>query len=344
MKVLIIGGSGFIGRHIVSQLQERGHKVTVFHRGNSSLPLPAEEILGDRSRLSDYRDVFRVGRFEVVIDMILSSENQASQLMNTFRGLAGRVVAPSSMDVYRAWGVFYGLESGGLQEMPVTEDSELRTRPISYPPEVLKRVQEIFPWMTGDYEKIAVERAVLHDPELPGTVLRLPMVYGPGDPIHRLHFLLKRMDDGRQNILFADDVAALRTPRGYVENVAHAIALAAIAERASGRVYNVCQPVAFSELEWAKRVAAVSGWHGEFVVLPHSQTPKHLLMPANTAQHLVASSDRIRKELAYSELIELDEAIRRTIEWEREHPPLKPIAEFDYPAEDNALRRLRAAS
>ena len=340
----MIGGSGFIGRHVVSHLQKNGHTVTLFHRGSTLAPTGTDEIIGDRNRLGEHLDLFRKKKFDLIIDMILSSERQARELMDTFRGLTARVVASSSMDVYRAWGVFYGFEPGGLQEMPVTENSELRTSHIPYPPEVLKKVQQIYPWVDDEYEKINVEKAVLNDRDLPGTVLRLPMVYGPGDPVHRFHFLLKRIDDGRQNMLFADDVAALRTPRGYVENVAHAIALAATSERASGRIYNFCEQVAFNELDWATKIAAATGWDGKFIVLPHDQTPKHLWMPGNTAQHLVASSDRIRKELGYSELISLDESIHRTIDWERKHPPANPIAQFDYPAEDAAISSIKAAS
>ena len=86
--------------------------------------------------------------------------------MDTFRGIAGRVVALSSMDVYRAWGVFYNMEPGGLQELPLTEDSELRTSRNTYPPEVLKRAQTIYPWLDDEYDKIPVEQAVLGDPKL----------------------------------------------------------------------------------------------------------------------------------------------------------------------------------
>jgi nucleoside-diphosphate-sugar epimerase len=342
MKALMIGGSGFIGRFVVSKLQESGHAVTIFHRG-SAAPLPGvEQIQGDRKHLREYRREFQNRNFDVVIDMILSSGEQATDLMEIFRGLAGRVVAPSSMDVYRAWGIFYGLETGVLQPMPVTEESDLRSKPVAYPPEMLQRVQQIFPWMTEAYDKIAVENAVLgaHDPA--GTVLRLPMVYGPNDPLHRLHFLLKRIDDGRKYILFADDVAALRTPRGYVENVAHAIFLAAVSGQAAGRIYNVAEQTAFSELEWAGKAAEIAGWKGEFVVLPHDRTPKHLWMPGNTAQHLVGSSDRIRNELGYLEPISLEESLRRTIEWERRHPPQNPMAVFDYQAEDAAVSAFKA--
>jgi nucleoside-diphosphate-sugar epimerase len=193
----------------------------------------------------------------------------------------------------------------------------------------------VFPWITDDYDKIPVEDAVLSHPELPGTVLRLPMVYGPGDPLHRLFPYIKRMDDGRPRIVFGDDHAAWRTPRGYVGNVAAAIALAATSERAAGRTYIVAEQPAFSELEWAKRIAEQAGWRGEFVVLPRNRTPQHLRFPGNFAQHGDATSARIRQELRFEDPVPLEAAVRRTTAWERANPPQQaPV--FDYAAEDAA--------
>ena len=344
MKILLIGGSGFIGPFTAAALQKDGHQVTVFHRGKISAPQGTEEILGDRQFLQDHQPEFRRQKFDVVVDFILSSGRQAQQLMDTFRGIAGRVVALSSMDVYRAWGVFYNTEPGGLQKLPLTEDSDLRTSRVTYPPDILKRAQAIYGWIDAEYDKIPVEQAVLGDPKLPGTILRLPMIYGPGDPAHRFHPILKRIDDGRKQIIFADDVAAVRTPRGYIEDVATAVALAATTQQAAGRVYNVCEAESFGELDWARKIAAATNWSGEFVVLPHDKTPKHLLWPANTAQHVVASSERIRKEIGYRELLPRDEAIRRTIKWERTNPPAQPLAQFDYAAEDVALAQFKATA
>ena len=345
MKVLLIGGNGFIGPFVIQQLQYAGHSVTVFHRGQRPLPRNARQIVGNRNQLPDFREQLRQEAFDVIIDFVLSSGRQALQLIDTFRGIAGRVVALSSMDVYRAWGVFYGFEAGELQELPLTEESELRTSHNVYPPEALDRMRAaIYPWVDEEYDKIPVEQAVLSEPKLPGTVLRLPMVYGPGDPVHRFHPILKRMDDGRKQIIFADDDAAMRTPRGYVENVAVAITLAATSPQASGRIYNVCEQEFFGELEWAQKIAAATQWDGEFVVLPHDRTPKHLLWPGNTRQHIVASSERIRKELGYRELVPREEAIRSTIVWQRANPPAQPLSQFDYPAEDEALAQFKATA
>jgi nucleoside-diphosphate-sugar epimerase len=57
-------------------------------------------------------------------------------------------------------------------------------------------------------------------------VVRLPAVYGPGDKQHRLLPYVRRMDDERPAVLLTTDQAGWRWTRGYVVNVAAAIALA----------------------------------------------------------------------------------------------------------------------
>lgn len=343
MKILLIGGTGFIGPHVIRKLQGNGHEVTIFHRGNRPVPAGVREIIGDSNHLVEFRETLAREKFDAVIDFILSSARQATTLIQTFRGITQRVVALSSMDVYRAWGVFYGLEPGGPQPLPLTEDSELRAK-SPYPPEVANKLRQMVSWVDDEYDKVPVERVILGHPDLPGTVLRLPMIYGPGDYVHRFYPFLKRMDDRRPFILFAEDVAAVRTPRGYVEDVAAGIALATTSRHADGRVYNICECEAFSELEWAKRIAAATGWDGGFIVLPREKTPVHLVAPFNTAQHLVVSSDRIREELGYRETVSREEAFERTIAWELEHPPEAPTAQFDYDAEDEAIHKLKSTA
>jgi nucleoside-diphosphate-sugar epimerase len=338
MRVLLIGGSGFIGPFLAADLIRRGHDVTVFHRGRSGQESGAREVLGDRNRLSDHRDTLRALAPDVVIDLILSSGRQARGLMDVFAGATSRVVALSSGDVYRAGGVLHGSEPGPLESLPLTEASALRTKTQTYPPDRLRMVQQVYGWIDDEYDKIPVERAILGDRELPGTVLRLPMVHGPGDSARRFRPVLKRIDDGRRVILLQEGFADWRAPRGYVENVAAALVLAAVDDRAMGRIYNVAETPAFSELEWAKLIGAAAEWCGEFAVLPRDTTPTHLQFPGNTAQHWEADSSRIRAELGYREPVSIGEGIRRTIEWDRANPPTEPLPySFDYDAEDTAL-------
>src|SRR5215472_2039113 len=141
MRVLVIGGTGFIGPHVVRQLAAVGHLVSVLHRGNTPLKLPAEEILGDRRDLATIRP-----KADVVIDLILSSGAQARALMDAIRGAADRVVVASSMDVYRACGVLHGSEEGPLEPTPLTEGSSLRSKLQTYPPPQVEMLQKIFGW------------------------------------------------------------------------------------------------------------------------------------------------------------------------------------------------------
>jgi len=338
MRILLIGGNGFIGRFVVAALKQQGHTLSVFHRGTSAAPADVDEIRGDHNQLSASAQELKRFAPEVVIDFVVSSGVQAGELMNIFRGVAQRVVLMSSMDVYRAVGISQGREDGPLMEVPLTEDSELRRSLHLYPPEVLQVMRKIFPWVTDDYDKIPAERVVMNDSGLPGTVLRMPMVYGPGDPLHRFYSVVKRIADGRHHIIFPETLAAWRSPRGYVENVAAAVALAAKDDRAAGRIFNVCEEPAFSELEWARKIAREMQWDGEFVILPVERTPPHLLKPGNAAQHWTASSARIRRELGYKEPVLIEEAIRRTIGWQRENSPaFEFLAQLDYAAEDAAV-------
>jgi len=338
MRILLIGGNGFIGSPLMSELHSLGHKVAVFHRSADLAATTSEvvRIQGDRNRLSDYLVPLRRFSPDVVIDLILSSGEQARQLMSVAYELTPRVVVISSMDVYRAWGVMHQAEPGPLEPLPITEDSPLRSIRTLYTRETLKMMESIFTWVDEHYDKIAVEEAI--HPQVQASILRLPMVYGPGDPLHRFFPLLKRITDERPYVLLPDNLAAWRGPRGYVENIAHAIALAATSERAAGRTYNVCEEPSLSELDWQRRIAQQTNWSGRMVVLPKERTPEHLWQAGNAAQHIVASSKRIRAELGYTEVVQLDEAIRRTIAWERQNPPSTiSLKQFDYQAEDAAL-------
>jgi nucleoside-diphosphate-sugar epimerase len=334
MRLLLIGGSGFIGSHVVAELARAGHEVGVLGRTRTP-PGAARLLVGDRKRLRDSSAAIAAFAPEVVVDLIASSGAQARELVEVIRGVARRTVMLSSVDVYRACGVLHRFEDGPLEPLPLTEQSALRTSLRTYPPQQVAALQHLFGWLDDDYDKITVEKIVR---ALDATVLRLPMVYGPGDPLHRLRPIVKRVTDGRRAIVLPASFAAWRSSRGYVENIAHAVALAATSEAATGRTYNVADLDAPSELDWARQVTAHMQWTGELAVLPDERTPAHLRQPGNLAQHWIADSARIRDELGYAEIVDRDTALERTIAWERDHPAAPgPSQAADYAAEDAAL-------
>lgn len=332
MKVLAIGATGFIGRHVVPLLVEQGIEVVVLHRGETDADFPdgVRRIRGNRNCLEDAKA--ELDRFapDVVLDAILYSEQQAREMVQAFRGNAGRVVALSSADVYRNYDGFRGKSTAQPDPVPLAEDAPLRDTRYPY------RGCGLPFEHADDYEKILVEQVLLAEPDLPATLLRLPAVYGPGDPQHRLRPYLQRMVDGRPGILLQEEQAAWQWTRGYVGNVAAAIALAVADPRAVRRVFNVGDEPALSERAWVERIGAAAGWRGEVVAVSASELPNHLKQAFDWRYELWTDTSSIRDELGYVELIPLDEALDRTVEWERS--TLDGIEPLKYGEEDAVLQ------
>jgi nucleoside-diphosphate-sugar epimerase len=284
-------------------------------------------VHGDFADLEQRLPELRDPAPDVVIDMVPFIAKSGGHGVMHFKGIARRGLVLTSCDVYRAFARLWRSEPGPPDPLPLTEESPLRRK--SAPDRGALQV---------DFDNVEVEEQVLCHVDFPVTSLRLPATYGPGDAQHRVYEYVRPMEDARPAILIDERFAGWRWSRGYVEDVAGAIALAATDERASGRVYNVAQPEAYSEAQWARMVGDAYGWEGEIVVAPPASLPESLQVDLDDRQEYVVSSDLIRTELGYEERVPLAEGLRRTIEWERANPPAG--SEPDYEAEDRALAQL----
>jgi nucleoside-diphosphate-sugar epimerase len=334
-RVLVLGGTGFIGREVALAVASTGHPVTVFHRGHTlgDLPPSVDRVLGDRRHLSQHADQLRATEPRVVVDVIAYTESDAATCVEVFGGVTDRLVVISSQDVYRTYERFLGVGNGTLETVPYTEEAALRDHLYPY----RDRVTGDNEWIT-DYDKILVERVAMADERLATTVLRLPMVYGPGDRQQRLAPYVQRMSDERDAIPLEAGHAGWRSTRGYVTNVAHAVALACGDDRAAGRVYNLGEPDALSEAEWVTQVGRAAEWSGRVVPIEDSRWPIERQLPYDWNQDLVADTTRLRDELGYAEQIDRNEALRRTVAWQREQNRHGDPSQ-EYAAEDRCLER-----
>jgi nucleoside-diphosphate-sugar epimerase len=336
MRVLLIGGTNFIGPHVIAVLHRQGHELTVYHRGlhEPELPPGIRHIHSPRAGLPvlQFPSALSDPKPEIVLHMFPVGQDDARAAVARFAGVARRIVALSSGDVYRAYGRLLGTEPGPPEPTPLREEAPLREAHFPY------RHAATGPddW-TYHYEKILAERAFL-DTSLPATILRLPAVYGPGDPHHRFRPYIKRMRDGRPFVLLDRLQAEWRWTHGYVEDVATAIATAVTEERAAGQLYNLGEAGTPTTAERIRRIGELMGWRGRVIPLSRDRLPPHLQPPYEAGQDLVTDTRRIRNELNYRESVPENLGLRRTIEWECSVEAPGDPGPVEYAAEDEAQR------
>jgi nucleoside-diphosphate-sugar epimerase len=284
MRILVIGGTGIIGPRVVRRLAGQGHEVTVFHRGEHRAPLPqgVMQIVhpGAAMPVRHIPDELRSIEPEIVLHMIAMGEADGLAAAYAFAGVARRIAMASSGDVYKAYGIFTGLEPGPPVPAPMDEDAPLRE--VRHPYRLPDTRPEALEY---HYDKILAEQALSSRTELPATILRLPKVYGP-----------------EENANLATVHAFKRHPgwrwtHGHVENVAAAIALAVLDDRAAGRIYNV------GEVEtptMAERLAD----------LPERPDVPPFSGPAHFEQDVAYDTGRIRRELGYEDAVDERGAMR----------------------------------
>jgi nucleoside-diphosphate-sugar epimerase len=318
MRVLMIGGTRFIGWHIAAALIRAGHSICVFHRG--STPLEGldgvYEILGEKENLPSYRDRFCDFHPEVVIDCVGYTETDGRRLVQTFAGWIQRLLFLSSCDVYRAHAVLHRATDDPVQATPLNEDSPLRTNVCPY----RDYATGLEDWRYT-YDKIPIERMLLDEPGLDTTVFRLPAVYGPRDYHLRVWEHLRKMDARRKVILLPETFSNWFWGRGYVENIGAAICHFLSKETMSSGMFNLSDPVALSQKEWVERIAGIAGWAGEIMTVPDEQLPDLLRPPYNFAQNWTIDASRFRAATGFSEPFTLQESLEKTISWHRVNQP-----------------------
>lgn len=288
----MIGGTSLVGPHVIRELLS-AVDTSVWTLTRTGSPYFCETSLsGDRDDFSVVKDAIAAAQPNVIIDMIPFTARNADTLAAAVRsiGVKPRLVAVSSIDVYRAFGRLNKTEDAPFQSCPISESMELRIK--------------LGPQGTA-YDKISVEQ-IYADAFEDATILRLPATYGWPDTT-RVEQYLDQMLDGAATINIPDNLASFRFSRCLHKNAAFAIALAAHARHTGYRVYNVAEAKVFSELEWAGKIAACCGWRGEITVTPWTSDAER------PQQQFEVATDAIRKELGFYEKYDVDEGLSDTV-------------------------------
>jgi 2'-hydroxyisoflavone reductase len=182
MRILIMGGTAFVGRHIAQSAIDGGHEVTLFHRGKTGADLfpQATHLTGDRDdREGDARlAALGQGGWDAVIDVSAYVPRHVRELAAALDGRGGHYLFISSASVYKT-----PVAAGFTEDAPLAELDDPATEEITID--------------TYGGLKVACERAAT---ELFGaggrTVVRPTYVVGPHDYSYRFTYWVERLARG----------------------------------------------------------------------------------------------------------------------------------------------------
>jgi 2'-hydroxyisoflavone reductase len=229
VRILVLGGARFVGRHIVEHLVASGHQVTTLSRGRTQDELPAdvERLRGDRDG-GDRGVGALCGRtWDACIDVSGYTPGQVRPAAESLADRTGRYVFVSTVSVYRDG-----------KDVPVLE-----THPLETP------AAEDVTAITGETYgplKVTCERIVEHIYGQRAIILRPQIVAGPHDPTGRYPYWVQRAAEGGEML----------APGGGSDHVqvvdARDIArfVGAAVERGIDGVYNMAGP----RLTWSEFV------------------------------------------------------------------------------------------
>lgn len=308
MRVVVIGGTKFVGPAAVARFLGRGHEVAVAHSGAHEHPAveDVEHLHGNREALLSPGGPVDAWRPEVLVDTFPGGASAAKgeQLAACAARTGAHVVAISSVDVYRH-GVDSGMGDGSgtlamtVDPLPLREDARRRVGP--------------YPGAAPEHDNVAMEDA-LGRAGCPVTLLRPGAIYGP-HPSAREWTLVRKIALGERDLPLPDGGVQL-FHRVAIDRVARAIVAAAERPTEDPWPCNVVDPYDRDYSGLARSVGGILDWEWEPRRVPFSED----VHPWQTSHPILVSDRRLREDLAVApDRPDPDDALRETVEWLWEH-------------------------
>jgi nucleoside-diphosphate-sugar epimerase len=324
--ILITGGNGFVGRHVISALQDRGDRVRV-------LALPGEDVSWLQERgVAVYRGDIRapeslaqpvrgadaVLHLAAMMDVWRPIEDyRAVNVTGTENVCRAALAADVRRLVHMSSSSVYGVALG----RPADESFPLAPFPDPYP-------------ITKAEGDRLVQRMIAED-HLPAVIIRPDQIFGPGDHLH-FGTMADRLRSGHGIVIGSGDNTM---PFVYVADIVRGLLLALDHDQAVGEAYNITNDQPLTQAQMLQAIAQEIGASPPRLHVPYRAlyaagylaerlamlAPSRARPPITRLGVAFFGTDnryaigKARRELGYSPQVGLRDAVRITAAWYQQH-------------------------
>jgi nucleoside-diphosphate-sugar epimerase len=324
MRALVMGGTRFVGLHLVWELARGDHDVTIVNRGQTraEIPVGVRRITCDRKDHASLRRLLSEQEFDAVFDIMAYVPEDTRPLIDIFEGRCGRFVQVSTGSVYKQVDVFPWKEDFEK----VTDNSE------------------------GDYgyNKQLIEEMLFEAHArtgFPVSVIRPGYIYGPDNSVYRESLFFDRVVKGRPVVIPGD--GSYLTCFGYVDDLARLLILCATRKEAVGQAFNFSGEFAVPMNEYMEKIFAACGrrvpmahFRPEDIGLSDADVRK--VFPYRWRSHTLRDISKAIYLLGYKEQVSLGDGLKAAFQWF-----LKAGIErksIDFSLEDRIIQAVSAGS
>ena len=325
MRILVIGGTLFIGKLLVKRLLEAGHQVTLLHRKAENPFGPGvADAVADRNDASAIKSALAGRRFDAVFDIAYDWQ----------RGTTARQVEATARAIPGDLARYVFMSSAGAYGEGLNHDEDDPLAPATHPSDYVRN-------------KAESERALfrLHrEAGLPAVTFRPPFVYGPGNAFYRESFFWDRLRAGRPVIVPGDGSRLMQFV--YVNDLVAASLAALENPAAPGRAYNIGHETPLTHIQAVNAFAAACGKPAEIVRVRREIIQQHgghvFREPMYFGEYydlppITEKISRVQRELGVT-VTPFANGLAETFQWYAAQAPRRNL---DFTFEDNLIRAAR---
>ncbi len=322
-KILIMGGSRFIGKHLLRKLAQEPHEILVINRGSvpnaDYLPEGAEHIALDRNDADAMKQALAGKSFDLVFDVSGITGEHTQILLDSLESPPGRHIHVSSGSVYDIYG-----EDPPIFNLPIAEDF-----PIG-------RIHEDeHPYMNAKRggEKVLFDAHTSSN--YPMVIVRPTFVYGPDNYIYREAYFFDRIEHDRpvilpgkghgyQDLVFVEDLADLLIDVSQRD-----------ADQVVGQAFNGTKGDVISGRMYAKAAAKVIGKEVELLYIDLEEIqemqwpPQLTLYPYIPEGGSFHDARKIEQQLGFVNQHSYQEGLEKAYLWWKQHGEKREYSELE---------------